>query len=68
MQRMTLKMLRVRDNLTQEVAAKALGISPSTLSKWESGKSFPDVLDINKIENLYRINYNDIIFLPSNTV
>lgn len=68
MPKMTLKMLRVRDNLTQEVAAKALGISPSTLSKWESGKSFPDVLDINKIENLYHINYNDIIFLPSNTV
>lgn len=68
MPKMTLKMLRVRDNLTQEAAAKALGISPSTLSKWESGKSFPDVLDINKIENLYRINYNDIIFLPSNTV
>ncbi len=65
---MTLKMLRARDNLTQEVAAKALGISPSTLSKWESGKSFPDVLDINKIENFYRINYNDIIFLPKNTV
>ena len=68
MPKMTLKMLRVRDNLTQEAAAKALGISPSTLSKWESGKSFPDVLDINKIENLYRINYNDIIFLPTNTV
>lgn len=68
MQKMTLKMLRARDNLTQEVAAKALGISPSTLSKWESGKSFPDVLDINKIENFYRINYNDIIFLPKNTV
>lgn len=68
MPKMTLKMLRVRDNMTQEVAAKALGISPSTLSKWESGKSFPDVLDINKIENLYHINYNDIIFLPINTV
>ncbi len=68
MPKMTLKMLRVRDNLTQEVAAKALGISPSTLSKWESGKSFPDVLDINKIENLYHINYNDIIFLPIDTV
>ena len=68
MPKMTLKMLRVRDNLTQEAAAKALGISPSTLSKWESGKSFPDVLDINKIENFYRINYNDIIFLPINTV
>lgn len=68
MPKMTLKMLRVRDNLTQEAAAKALGISPSTLSKWESGKSFPDVLDINKIENLYRINYNDIIFLPIDTV
>ena len=68
MPKMTLKMLRVRDNLTQEAAAKALGISPSTLSKWESGKSFPDVLDINKIENLYRINNNDIIFLPINTV
>lgn len=68
MQKMTLKMLRVRDGLTQEEAAENLGIATSTLSKWENGKSFPDVPEIDKIEKFYRIRYSDIIFLPDDTV
>ncbi|KXU12295.1 Phage protein [Streptococcus oralis] len=68
MQKMTLKMLRVRANLSQEEAAKKLDISPSTLSKWEHGKSFPDVPNISKIEELYDTTYSNIIFLSNNTV
>ncbi|WP_105095306.1 helix-turn-helix domain-containing protein [Streptococcus suis] len=65
MQKMTLKMLRVRIGLTQEAAAKKLSIAPSTLSKWENAKSFPDALEIEKIEKLYGVKYTDIIFLPN---
>lgn len=64
----TLKTLRVNKNLTQEEASKKLGISPSTLSKWENYKSFPNAAEISKIEKLYGVGYNDIIFLPTNTV
>ena len=62
MQKMTLKALRVNNGLSQESAAKKLGVSPATLSKWENAKSFPDAIKIGKIEELYRTSYNDIIF------
>lgn len=68
MQKMTLKALRVNSGLSQESAAKKLGVSPSTLSKWENAKSFPDAIEIRRIEEFYNTTYNDIIFLPRNTV
>lgn len=66
--KVTLKMLRVGANLTQEQIAEKLGISPATWSKWENGKTFPDVADIIKIEKLFNISYSDINFLIDNTV
>lgn len=68
MQKMTLKALRINSGLSQEKAAKKLGVAAATLSKWETAKSFPDAVAISKIENLYNTNYNNIIFLPKNTV
>ncbi|HHM0019194.1 TPA: helix-turn-helix domain-containing protein, partial [Streptococcus pyogenes] len=46
-------------------AAKKLRISVSKLSNWENAKTFPDAIEINKIEKLYDVNYSDIIFLPT---
>nr|DAS17816.1 MAG TPA: helix-turn-helix domain protein [Caudoviricetes sp.]DAX84143.1 MAG TPA: helix-turn-helix domain protein [Caudoviricetes sp.] len=66
--KVTLKMLRAGANLTQEQIAEKLGISPATWSKWENGKTFPDVADIIKIEKLFNISYSDINFLIDNTV
>lgn len=60
----TLKTLRVANNLSQKEAAEKLGVVASTLSKWERAKSFPDAIEIKKIEKLYDVDYNDIIFLP----
>lgn len=62
---MTLKAARVNKGLTQKEAAESLEISLNTLSNYECGKSFPDVPVIQRIEKLYEISYNDIIFLPS---
>lgn len=62
--KMTLGDIRKSRHLTQEEAAKLIGISKDTLSKYERGLSYPDVPIIRKIEEVYGINYNNIIFLP----
>ena len=63
--RLTLKALRINNNLTQLEASKKLGISESTLNNYENHKSYPDVPTIEKILKLYKVNYDDIIFLPN---
>lgn len=61
---MTLKALRVNAGYTQIEAAKALGVTPETLSNWERAKSFPTVPQIKEIEKLYSTSYADIQFSP----
>lgn len=60
----TLKAARVNKGYTQKSAAAAIGISADTLGKYERGLSFPDVPIIKRIEAVYGVNYNDLIFLP----
>lgn len=60
----TLEAARINKNLTQEEAAKAIGISVDTLYNYEKQKTFPDVPKIKRIEEVYGVNYADIIFLP----
>lgn len=50
--------------LTQKEAAEKIGINADTLRRWERGESFPDVLQLRKIEEVYRIHYNEIDFYP----
>ena len=51
--------------ISQQEAAKLLGVSKDTLSNYERGVSFPDVPIINNIEKIYGIKYDQIIFLTS---
>ena len=64
MMSLTLKAARANASLTQGEAAKKLGISPQTLSSWELGRTFPDALQILKIQEVYSVSYDDLIFLP----
>ena len=63
---MTLKAARVNKGLTQKEAAAKLGIGEDTMGRYERGLSFPDVVTLKKIESLYGIGYNELIFLPQN--
>lgn len=60
--KLTLKAIRVNKKMTQEDAAKEIGISVETLGNYERGVTFPDVPVIKKIEEVYETNYNDINF------
>ena len=62
--RTTLKNAREMVGLTQAEAAKRLEITEDTLRSYEKGRSFPDIPMLRKIESLYGVTYNQIIFLP----
>ncbi len=64
----TLKAARVNKNLTQKEAAKLIGISAPSLAKYESGDRFPNIPTLKKMEEVYGVSYNDIIFLLDSTV
>lgn len=63
---MTLRAARINRDLTQAQAAKLIGVSEDTLRKYEKARTFPDVPIIKRIEEVYGIGYNELIFLPTN--
>ena len=62
--RFTLKTAREMRKLTQEEAAKRIGISTDTLGNYERGRSYPDIPVLRKIEEVYGVPYERLIFLP----
>lgn len=60
----SLKNARELKGLKQKEAARLIGISTDTLGNYERGKSYPDIPVLRKIEEVYGIPYNRIIFLP----
>lgn len=62
--KMTLKAARVNAGLSQKEAGKRLNVSEDVVSNWERGLSFPDVIQLEKIERVYNVSYNNLIFLP----
>lgn len=62
--KMTLKAARVNAGLSQREAADRIGVTDDTLSNWERGKSYPNAINIKRIEDVYAVKYDNIIFLP----
>ncbi|MCI8336945.1 MAG: helix-turn-helix transcriptional regulator [Peptococcaceae bacterium] len=61
---MTLKMAREISGYTQKEAADLIGVRADTLGNYERGKTYPDIPILRKIEEVYGIPYDQIIFLP----
>lgn len=64
MAQITLKAARVNANFNQLEAAKRLEIAVSTLRNWESGKTFPNKPQIDRICELYKIPFDSLFFAP----
>lgn len=64
----SLKVLRVKKSLTQKQLAKKVGVTESTISKWERGIAFPDIPKINKLEEVFNVRYSDINFYSIDTL
>lgn len=66
--RITLKAARTNARLTQQEAADKIGVTVDTIGNWERAKSFPNALQIRRIEEIYGVPYDGLIFLPKNTL
>jgi DNA-binding XRE family transcriptional regulator len=58
----SIKAGRVNVGLTQEKAAKELGITRATLSSYESGKTIPDIETGKKMAALYKTTVDELNF------
>lgn len=61
----TLKTIRTNLNLDQQEMADKLGISRKTYQNYEQYKTYPDIPIVKKIIEISKVDFNDIIFLPS---
>ena len=66
--KITLPAARKNVNMTQKDLANACGVSESTVSNWEKGKTEPSVSQARRIGEVVGIHYANIIFLPHTTV
>ena len=64
--KLSLKAVRVNAGYSQKQASKKLGISNKTLCSWENGRSMPNAQHIEKLCELYNVNYDNVNFLPNN--
>lgn len=67
-EKVTLPVARKIANMTQKDLANALNVSESTILKWEKGRTEPTVSQAIAIGEAVGIPYDNIIFLPRNTV
>ena len=51
-----IKNARIAAQLTQEQVADALGVSRQTISNWENGKTYPDIVSVIRMSDLYDIS------------
>lgn len=56
-----LKETRMKLNLTQEQVAEELFVSRQTISNWENEKSYPDIISIIKISDLYSVSLDELL-------
>ena len=46
---------------TQERAAEALGVSRQTISNWENGRSYPDIVSVIRMSGLYSVSLDHLL-------
>lgn len=63
----SLKAARVNAELSQQSVANILKISKSTLISWEKGRTSPDVTQMQKLCEIYKMSLNDIFLQPKST-
>lgn len=56
-----LQFIRVRSGITQEQLAEQLNVSRQSVSKWESGTSFPEMDTLLRICDLYHVNLDTLL-------
>ena len=56
-----LKDARMRSGFTQESVAEKVNVSRQTISNWENEKSYPDIISVIELSNLYSISLDELL-------
>ena len=56
-----IKKARIKANFTQEQVADTLGVSRQTISNWENEKTYPDIVSVVKMSELYEISLDHLL-------
>ena len=57
----TLASLRKKKGYTQTALAERLGLSNKTVSKWENGQGYPDIVHLTPLANLLDVTVDDLL-------
>lgn len=53
--------MREKNKITQVQLAEKLGVSDKTVSKWETGKGYPDITLLEPIADALRVSVAELI-------
>ena len=56
-----LKEARMRTEFTQEQVSEMIGVSRQTISNWENEKSYPDIVSVIKLSDLYDVSLDYLL-------
>ena len=56
-----LRELRLKNDMSQEYVAKMLGVSVQAVSKWETGKSDPEIGSLIPLADLFHIPVDELL-------
>ncbi|GAA0101927.1 helix-turn-helix transcriptional regulator [Paraclostridium bifermentans] len=56
-----LKKSRLESKLTQEKVAEEIQVSRQTISNWENEKSYPDIISVIKMSDLYNVSLDELL-------
>ncbi len=56
-----IKELREKHKMTQLQLAEKLGVSDKTVSKWETGKGYPDITLLEPIAEVFRVSVTELL-------
>lgn len=56
-----LQQLRKQNNLTQEQLAEQLYVSRTAISKWETGKGYPNIESLKGISKLFSVSIDELL-------
>jgi transcriptional regulator with XRE-family HTH domain len=56
-----LKKARMAAGLTQEKVAEEILVSRQTISNWENEKSYPDIMSVIRLSDLYQVSLDQLL-------
>ena len=56
-----IKKLRLENDITQDMLANAIGITPQAISRWESEVAYPDIELLPQIADYFSVSIDELI-------